>query len=128
MATTKTDNRTVWGAIKRDRDGSWYTKTRTVGHAPVPSLHSAISLARKLRTVVVALAILMATSCVTTPRSKSEVSYHYLTKASKPVTVLSVSNPDSPYASVMFIDAKGKIFTIDGAALWSFKPGDVIYK
>ena len=69
---------------------------------------------------------IMATSCASYPDySRQE---KMLSRAAKPLTVISVSRENARYCSVTFIDARGRVFTIDSESLGSLVPGDVITK
>jgi hypothetical protein len=74
--------------------------------------------------ILTAAAAMMLAGCATVPTY--ERAETYLTRAAKPVKVLSVSNPGGKYTSVTFIDARGRVFTVDADSLWSLAPGDVI--
>lgn len=74
---------------------------------------------------IVLFVCIVLSSCATL--SPNESWERLLNRAPRPITVLSVSGPDSPYTAATFIDARGKIFTITGPQFFSFKPGDIIY-
>lgn len=80
---------------------------------------------RKSILILSAVAVLLMASCATVPQYERTESY--LTRAVKPVTVVSTSDPGGAYVSVTFVDARGKVFTVDSRSLWSLKPGDVVY-
>ena len=66
-------------------------------------------------------------SCSTVPINKNVWKEEALTRASKPVEVISVGQDKIGQTYVTFRDARGKIFTIQNISFASLKTGDIIY-
>lgn len=77
------------------------------------------------RIAVLLIACLVFSSCMTLKPNESWE--NLLNKADRPITVVSISIPDGFVVSVLFIDGRGRFFTITGPQFYSLVEGDIFY-
>ena len=87
--------------------------------------HKGDYMKRIKQVLAVAFMALILAGCTTLRQNESVE--NLLNRYPKPIYVVSISSKDVGYCSVLFRDAKGRLFTISGTQFYSLDVGDAIY-